>query len=451
MKKLTKFHGKLGFPTYDLQGVQHTMQIPFLYRLWVATSFLALPIMARQELRKVRAAGFSDDRAREKLGYATISRTDECLLVWFHAASVGESLSVLALITQLGKTLPDARFLITSGTATSATLLGKRLPPRTDHQFAPLDAPGPLRRFLAHWRPDAVIFVESEIWPQMLRRTFATGARMALVNARLSKRSLERWNKKPAFARYLFDVFELILTQNDIVAEGLTSLGVPPHKISRGVNLKSMSPPLPIDKTTVAEIALTLGKRPVWVASSTHPGEEETVIAAHKVLCDQWPDLCLILAPRHPDRGPELYNMISAAGLGVTQRSAGETADNNVYLADTLGELGAWYDLTDIVFLGGSLMPVGGHNPYEVAQAGAITLSGPNVTNFAETFVEMYEAGAALEVADAQTLATQVAHFLNDSAACTSAQAAARHFAASTNDQLDAVAQRLIDQLDLVS
>ena len=426
------------------------MQTPFLYRLWVVASFLALPIVARQELGKVRSAGFSRDRSREKLGHATMARIDGTPLIWFHAASVGESLSVLALITRMGEILPDAQFLITSGTTTSATLLGKRLPPRTIHQFAPLDAPGPLRRFLAHWRPAAVVFVESEIWPQMLRRTFATGACMALVNARLSQRSLTRWNKKPAFARYLFDVFELILTQNNTVADGLTSLGVPSDKISRGVNLKSMSPALSVDKNAVADITRALGKRPMWVASSTHSGEEEIVVAAHKILCEKWPELCLILAPRHPERGTAVRDIAETAGLGVTQRSVGDAAGGQVYLADTLGELGAWYNLTDIVFLGGSLMPLGGHNPFEVAQAGAITLFGPHVTNFAETFTEMEIAGAAFQVTDAKTLVAHVAHLLNDSDARSTGQKAARHLTVSKTDQMDKVAQHLINALNLV-
>ena len=169
------------------------MSPPFLYRFWVGASMVLVPFLARREINKLREAGVPVLRAHEKLGHATQDRRGTGPLIWFHAASVGESLSVLSLITRMGVALPKAQFLITSGTATSAALVENRLPPRTLHQFAPLDAPGPLKRFLRHWRPEAAIFVESELWPQMLRRAHASGARMALVNARLSERSQARW------------------------------------------------------------------------------------------------------------------------------------------------------------------------------------------------------------------------------------------------------------------
>lgn len=425
------------------------MSAPLLYRAWVGVSSVLLPFIARREVRKLRDAGLSIDRAHEKLGNASVRRPVGAPLIWFHSASVGESLSVLALIARMGVILPEAQFLMTSGTATSAALVAKRLPPRCVHQFAPLDAGGPLKRFLKHWKPDAAVFVESELWPQMLRHTSESGARMALVNARLSEKSLAQWKKQPALAQYLLEVFDLILTQNDAMAQNMVAIGAPADRVARGVNLKSMAGPLPVDDDALYEARAALGHRPVWVASSTHEGEEEIILAAHQALLKTWPDLHLVLAPRHPERGDEVAGLISDAGLEMTRRSAGDRPGAQVYLADTLGELGTWYALSDLVFLGGSLLPIGGHNPFEVAQAGGVTIAGPHVTNFAETYAEMQETGAAMEAGDADAVVEQLSRLLTDEGARQTARTAARSFADARTDQLDSIATRLIKTLKL--
>lgn len=422
---------------------------PLLYRAWVGASMLLVPFAAWAVTRKLRRAGVPVVRCHEKLGHATEPRDPDAPLIWFHGASVGETLSVLALITRMGVALPQAQFLITSGTATSAALVARRLPPRCVHQFAPLDAPGPLRRFLRHWRPDAAIFVESELWPQMLRRTSAQGARMALVNARLSAKSIANWRRFPKTARYLFSVFDLILTQNDAMAKAMVEINAPPDRVARGINLKSMAGPLPQDEDTLFEARAALGHRPVWIASSTHPGEEQAVLAAHQNLLHRWPDLCLILAPRHPERGQEVMNMIAGAGLSLTRRTRGDMPGGQVFLADTMGELGTWYALGDIVFLGGSLRPIGGHNPFEVAQAGAMVLSGTHVTNFAETYAVMETCGAARLIADGDDLADRVADLLADKDALQKARAAAAAYARDQTDLLDSITARLVKALEL--
>jgi len=425
------------------------MAAPLLYNVWVGASMVLVPFAAMLETRKLRNAGVLTMRAHEKLGHATQPRVQAAPLIWFHAASVGESLSVIALITRMGAHLPQANFVITSGTATSAALLAARLPPRTVHQYAPLDAPGPLKRFLKHWRPDAAVFVESELWPQMLRRTFEGGAKMALVNARLSERSIASWRKRPALAAHLFEVFSLILTQNDAMAEAMVSINAPPARVARGINLKSMAGPLPIDQDALFECRAALGHRPVWVASSTHAGEEEVVLEAHRTLLATYPDLCLILAPRHPERADEVQTKIDQFGLTTTRRTAGALPKMQVFLADTLGELGLWYALTDVVFLGGSLKPIGGHNPFEVAHAGATVLSGPHVAAFAETYDEMIASGAARFTSDADELATQLSGLFGDDARRTRATDAAKAFAARQTDELDGIAIRLIKVLEL--
>ncbi len=425
------------------------MSAPFLYRTWVVASIGLVPFFARSQTAKLREQGVSVRRAHEKLGHATQDRQGSGTLIWLHAASVGESLSVLALITRMGLLLPKAQFLITSGTATSAKLVAQRMPPRTVHQFAPLDAPGPLKRFLRHWRPDAAIFVESELWPQMLRRTHASGSKMALVNARLSDKSVATWRKHPKLAAYLFDVFDLILTQNDAMAHNMVSMHAPSDRVARGINLKSMAGPLPVDEDALFEARAALGHRPVWVASSTHEGEENAVLQAHQALLKQFPDLCLILAPRHPERGDKVEELIADAGLTCTRRSRGEKPNAQVYLADTLGELGLWYAVTDIVFLGGSLLPIGGHNPFEVAQSGAAVLSGNHVSAFAETYAQLETEGAARIVADGDDLAQRIASLLSHPKQLADMTNAAKRFVGAQDDHLDGIAARLLSVLGL--
>lgn len=426
------------------------MHAPLLFKAYVAATVFVVPFFAYVESRKLRRAGVSAFRAHEKLGHATEPRSGSGPLIWFHAASVGESLSVLALITRMGEMLPRAQFLITSGTATSARLVETRMPARCVHQFAPFDAPGPLRRFLSHWRPAAAIFVESEIWPQMLRRTHARGAKMALVNARLSKTSRARWERIPQTARYVLEVFDLILSQNDEMAQAMVEMHAPADRVARGVNLKSLSEPLPKDPALLAQMRTALKGRPVWVAASTHAGEEEQVLEAHRSLLKDHPDLLLILAPRHPERSAEVAGLVTRAGLSQVTRSSGAfPRQQNVFLADTLGELGSWYDLTGVVFLGGSLLPIGGHNPFEVAQAGAALISGPHVVNFAETYAEMAARDAVITVQDAPELAASVAGLMEETAQLERARYASRDFVKGKSDQLGSIATRLIRALGL--
>lgn len=421
-----------------------------LYYLYRCATALITPLAYRKVAAKLEANGVSPERQRERLGHATLPRPDG-QLIWFHGASVGESLAALTLITRLGEHLPQAEFLITSGTATAAQVVNKRMPPRCRHQFAPLDAAGPVRRFLAHWRPAAGVFVESELWPVTLTSTRRSGAKLALVNARLSDRSVARWQKKAPTARFVLDQFSLFLTQNQHISDSLLELGAAPDRVRPGGNLKAGSDPLPIDAETVSQLRDTLGVRPVWVASSTHIGEEQPVLTAHKALLDQHPDLCLLLVPRHPERGDEVEALIIKAGMSCARRSKGETltAKNQIYLADTLGELGSWYALSPIVFLGGSLEPIGGHNPFEVASAGAAVITGPGYHNFAETFPPMISAKGAVEVHDATQLANAVTHWLTHPKALSLAQQTAADFTAKQAAQLHDVVDTLIKELDL--
>jgi 3-deoxy-D-manno-octulosonic-acid transferase len=282
-----------------------------------------------------------------------------------------------------------------------------------------------------------------------LRRTRESGARMALVNARLSETSVARWQARPDLARYLLEVFDLVLTQNATMAETMRDLGAPADRIAEGMNLKGLSDPLPIDQEALNAARAALGERPVWVASSTHPGEEREVLLAHKILLRDRPDLCLILAPRHPDRSAEVTALIAAEGMSFSRRSRGDLPAGQVFLADTMGELGNWYALSPIVFLGGSLNPVGGHNPFEVIQSDAAVLSGVHVAAFAETYAALEMGTAARLVADGEDLAAKVADWLDDPQALESARAAGARFIGNQTHKLDAVSDRIIAALDL--
>ncbi|MGE4326123.1 MAG: 3-deoxy-D-manno-octulosonic acid transferase [Pseudodonghicola sp.] len=425
-------------------------QPPALYRLYRRLTPLLLPLAWRSVSRRLGDHGVSALRAGERLGHASLPRPSG-RLIWFHAASVGESLSVLQLITVMGKRLPDTEFLITSGTATSAELVAKRLPPRSRHQFAPLDAPAPVRRFLDHWRPAAALFVESELWPLMIVETSDRGVPLALVNARLSQKSVESWRKWPKTSRFIFNRFALLLAPNRQTADDLIALGAPADRVGLSVNLKATSAPPPVDADLVADLRKTIGKRPIWLASSTHPGEEEIVLAAYHRLLATHPDLLLILAPRHPERGDEVAGLITKAGLSTARRSAGErvTPDTQVYLADTLGETGSWYSLAPFAFLGATLADKGGHNPIEPAQFGVPLIVGPSRANNRAAFEALSLAGGLAEVSDAATLASAVARWLDDPAALKQAQAGARRLVRDQDSALQDIAARLCAALHL--
>lgn len=421
-----------------------------VYRLYVAFSDLMAPIAFRRVRSKLKVHGTPDNRIAERQGHASANRPSG-RLIWFHAASVGESLSVLSVITRLGELHTDLSFLVTSGTATSAKLISQRMPPRCQHQFAPLDSRTAMARFLNHWHPDGAVFVESELWPQMLVRTRARQIPMVLLNARLSDASVRKWNLVGRTARFILGVFDGIRTQNQRTADHLISLGAKSTRVRVGQNIKSTSAALPVDEAALSDVRAMVGSRPLWVASSTHAGEEDIVLEAHKLLLRDRADACLILVPRHPERAGEVSERIANAGLSMAQRSAQErlSDETQVYLADTLGETGLWYAASPLVFLGGSLLEIGGHNPFEVAQAGAAVLTGPYVANFAETFETMAATGASQTVDSAGSLGQAITTLLDTPPALDAAKAASAGFAQSQIDQLDDVAADLSQLLHL--
>ncbi|QDL90936.1 3-deoxy-D-manno-octulosonic acid transferase [Paroceanicella profunda] len=374
---------------------------------------------------KRRARRGKEDPARmgERLGIPSAPRPDG-RLVWFHAASVGESLSILELVSRIRAARPDLRFLVTTGTVTSAQLMTRRLPPGAVHQYAPIDLVPGLRSFLGHWRPDLAIWIESEIWPAAIIETNRARVPLLLVNARMSERSARGWRRAPLMIGRLLGLFSAIYAQDKTTARNLTALGARDVKVTG--TLKEGSAPLPHDDAERQRMAAQFEGRQLWVAASTHEGEEEIVAEAHRAVRRQNPRAILILVPRHPERGPAIAEALRAAGWQVVRRGAGETPDHDtqIYLADTLGELGLWYRLSSVSFIGGSLVPVGGHNPFEPAALGSAIIHGPHVRNFGDGFDRLRAVHAAIAVQDADTLAEAVCEALEPAEAARMAAAA---------------------------
>jgi len=355
-----------------------------------------------------RARGGKEDGARlgERLGRASAERP-EGPLVWLHAVSVGESVSLLPLIERIRVERPGLAILVTTGTRTAAELLAQRLPPGAIHQYAPIDTPGAVRRFLDHWRPDAGVFVESELWPNLILAARERGVRLALISARMTEASADGWRRAPAAARAVLGAFELALAQDADTEARLASLGG--HIVGR-LNLKRHGAPEGADPREVAALRGAIGERPVVLAASTHPGEEALIAA-----CTLPGRPLRIIAPRHPDRGDEIADQLALWRFSVARRSRGERPAPrvDVYLADRLGEMGLLYLVADVVVMGGGFVEtVGGHNPLEAARLGRGVITGPHVANHAEVYAEMVAVGAAIVVQDPAELALAVAALL---------------------------------------
>lgn len=375
---------------------------------WWAAATILSPLLRLHLRRRARNGREILARLDERRGFDPTPRPDGPL-IWLHAASVGEMVSILPLLPLL-KT--QTNVLVTTGTVTSQKLLDARLVQtasgcRIYHRFAPLDVPAWIDRFLSHWRPDAAAFVESELWPNQLIACQARGIPLMLINARMSERSFRTWQLVPGFARHVLGAFNRIQARSDIDAERLRALGAAATD-SPG-DLKFAAPPLPFEPKELSKMRGLLTGRPVWLAASTHPREETLIADAHHHLSISHPDLLTIIVPRHPERGPEL-----AQRLAASRRGAGEGPPaRGIWIADTLGELGLWYRLISIVFVGRSLVPPGGgQNPLEPARLGCAVAVGPFVENFAGHVALLRRAGGLAEVSNSKDLADFVADLL---------------------------------------
>jgi 3-deoxy-D-manno-octulosonic-acid transferase len=378
---------------------------------WTAAATLLAPAVRLQLRRRVTIGREIAERLPERFGIDGTPRPAGPLL-WMHAASVGETMSILPILDMLRR---RAKVLLTTGTVTSQALLDQRLPEQgltgdVLHRFAPLDVPSWVDRFLSHWQPDAACFVESELWPNQLAACQARGIKLMLLNARMSDRSFARWRRVPGFARRVLGGFSLVQARGDADADRLRALGAR-HVDSPG-DLKFAAPPLPVDQAELVRLTQVVNGRPVWLAASTHPGEENLIAAAHRVVAQTHPGLLTIIAPRHPDRGAAL-----AAELLAPRRSAGEgpSPDGGIWIADTLGELGLWYRLAPIAFVGRSLIvPGGGQNPLEPARLGCAIAVGPYTGNFTDHVALLRDAGGLAQVDGPDGLAAFVSAMMAD-------------------------------------
>jgi 3-deoxy-D-manno-octulosonic-acid transferase len=377
------------------------------YRLFTRLAAPFAPLMLAWRTRRGKE---EPERHGERYGEASQPRPAG-FLAWFHAASVGEANAVLPVIEAITRQHADVRVLLTTGTVTSAKLARARLAPGALHQYVPLDTQAFVQRFLDHWRPDLAVLVESEIWPNLVLETKARDIPLVLVNGRISQSSFHKWRKRPGLSRPLFSAFSLVLAQNENLAQRFAELGAAE---ARGIgNLKADAPPPPADVSGAKSLAAALKGRSVWLAASTHAGEDDMVAVAHLTMRKTRPDLLTIIVPRHPDRGPMIAELLQGANLKVALRSKGQLPDavTDIYIADTIGELGLFYTLVPVAFIGGSLVPHGGQNPVEAIKLGAAVLTGPHWRNFRDAYEALLEAEGCRQVSDAAGLA-EAASFL---------------------------------------
>ncbi|WP_238119904.1 MULTISPECIES: 3-deoxy-D-manno-octulosonic acid transferase [unclassified Xanthobacter] len=391
--------------------MKRSRALPVPLRLYRGASSAAALLTPAWLSYRVRKGKEDPERLSERRGYPSAERP-EGPLIWVHGASVGEVNCVLPLIERLRQR--GFEVLLTSGTLTSSRVAAHRAPDGVIHQFVPLDAAGFVRRFLDHWQPDLVLLAESELWPNLLSELSRRDTPTVLVNGRLSPRSARRWSRLKGSARALLRRVDLCLAQSEEDGGRFRALGA--ERVEVCGNLKFDVPPPAVDGADFDEFARALGPRPLLLAASTHPGEDEVVMAAHGLLRQQMPDLLTVIVPRHPERGDSIVGLADAAGWAAAQRSRDElpAPDADLYVADTLGELGLFYRLAPVSFVGGSLVPRGGQNPIEAIKLGSVVLHGPHVGNFADTYGQLDAQYGALPVSDADSLARTAFALMHD-------------------------------------
>ncbi len=391
---------------------------PLARRMPLSLSFYRLitrvssPLFQRALKKRVTQGKEDPHRLAEREGRTSLPRP-KGKVIWVHTASVGESLAALPLIERLLETREECHVLVTTGTVTSAELMAKRLPSRALHQYVPIDRVETVRRFLDHWKPNLALWIESEFWPNLIIETARRQIPMGLINARMSESSYRRWKFFSRTSMYLLECYDQILTIDDATTKMFHDIGAT-HAQTTG-NLKFASSPLPYDENELQSLKSKIGPRSIWLAASTHPGEEEGVAKAQTLLQDNITCL-LCIVPRHPNRGPAIADMLQNQKFHTALRSQNEpvTPETNIYIADTLGELGLFYRLADAAFIGGSLIEHGGQNPLEPARLDCAFVHGPHVFNFSEIYETIDSANGSVCVHDANALATSIHTLLTD-------------------------------------
>jgi 3-deoxy-D-manno-octulosonic-acid transferase len=375
-----------------------------------AVSTVLSPVVPALLKRRILRGKEHEERNAERLGHASLPRPDGTL-IWVHGASVGECIAALPLIDALLKAVP-CKVLVTSGTVTSAKLMAERLPEGAIHQFVPVDTPSATARFLDHWKPQVGLFVDSDIWPNLIVTARERGVKLALINARMTERSFQSWRWAKKTAAEIMSSYRACLAQDEEIAARFRALGTPNVEVIG--SLKADAPMLPADPVKLEALRTAIGGRPVLLAAQTHQGEEETILPAHDALRRKFPDLLTIIVPRHTQRADDIAML---CGTRVTRkRSAGELPDANtaVYIADTMGELGLFYRLTRFCFVGGSLIRHGGQNPLEPAKLGCAVLTGPYTYNFTKAFEALLAAQGAGSVNSCSDIVSLASRLLGD-------------------------------------
>ncbi len=401
--------------------------------VWHGVATLADPALRVMLRRRVRRGKEIPARLGERRGIDQTPRPPG-RLVWLHAASVGETMSMLPVVAALRQR--HATVLVTTGTVTSARLFAQRCPDVL-HRFVPLDVPRWAARFLDHWQPDAAAFIESELWPNLLAACRARQVGLMLLNARLSARSAAGWARAPGFARRVIGSFDCILARSEADAARFAALGG--REVVAFGDLKFAAAPLPADPCELARLQLAIGAAPAWLAAATHPGEEAIAAAVHRKLAPLHPGLVTVIAPRHPERGPAI-----GTSLDAPRRSSGADPAPGLWIADTLGELGLLYRLFPIVFMGKSLVGHGGQNPLEPARLGCAVAAGPGMENFADAAAVLEACGALTRVGDINALAGWVDAMLHDPARRAAMGEAGRHAVEGSAGLPEEAARRLL-------
>jgi len=385
--------------------------LPMTLRVYQRLSSAMVPLAPALINRRLKLGKEDPARVSERRGVSADVRPAGPL-VWIHGASVGEVLASAALVEQLRAL--NLRILLTSGTVTSAAVVAKRFPPDVIHQYVPYDSPRYVARFLDHWQPSLALFIESDLWPNLILSSAARRLPMVLINGRMSHRSFPRWRRVSGTISALLGRFELCLAQSQTDADRFSTLGSP-NVVTTG-NLKLDVPAPPADAGKLERLMAMTRGRPVVVAASTHSGEDEMLVEAHKTLAGFFPQLLTVIVPRHPDRGEAIARMVAGSGLQASLRSREElpTATTDIYVADTMGEMGLFYRLSPIVFMGGSLIQHGGQNPIEAVKLGASIVHGPHVFNFSDVYEALDQAGGARRADTQEALVKQLGQLLAD-------------------------------------
>ena len=418
--------------------------------IYKTISRLSKPALIALLMRRKAIGKEIPERIAERKGRPSKDRP-EGKLFWVHAASVGEVQSALVLIRAVLNAYPDAQCLVTTGTVTSAALMEGKMPDRTLHQFYPLDHPKWTNSFLDYWRPDLCLWMESELWPNMLMGIQKRKIPAALINARLSPRSFRKWQKVKSSIRRLLQTFDMVLTQTEKDAEHFTALGA--HDVLVSDNLKYSAKPLGYEEHDYNALARAIAGRTLITYASTHKGEEELAAQVHEALKGKYPDLLTIIVPRHPDRGQDIARICDTHALDpVLRREAKRLPDRDtdVYIVNTIGEMGLIYDLVPFTFIGRSFSDDGGggHNPLEPALLNCAVLHGPHVQNLQDIFDNMDAAGAAMKIESKNLMIGAIGALLDDEASLSALQMKAREFATHKARVINKVMDALEPHLD---